>query len=52
MKYLKCILLFFVCMSFFSCLESGLEDLPSYEDADIKAFTFEYRWSKKVTVKN
>ena len=43
MKYLKCILLFFVCMSFFSCLESGLEDLPSYEDADIKAFTFEYR---------
>lgn len=47
MKYLKCILLFFVCMSFSSCLESGLEDLPSYEDADIKAFTFEYRWMVK-----
>lgn len=47
MKYLKCILLFFVCMSLFSCLESGLEDLPSYEDADIKAFTFEYRWMVK-----
>lgn len=47
MKYLKCILLFFVCMSFSSCLESGLEDLPSYEDADIKAFTFEYRWMIK-----
>lgn len=47
MKYLKYILLFFVCLSFSSCLTSGLEDLPSYEDADVKAFTFEYRWMIK-----
>lgn len=27
-----------------SCLTAGLEDLPAYEDADIKSFKFEYRW--------
>lgn len=47
MKYLKYILLLFACLSFSSCLESGLDDLPSYEEADIKAFTFEYRWMVK-----
>lgn len=47
MKYLKYVMLFFACLTFSSCLKSGLEDLPSYEDADIKAFTFEYRWMVK-----
>lgn len=47
MKYLKYILLLFTCISFSSCLESGLDDLPSYEEAEIKAFTFEYRWMVK-----
>lgn len=47
MKYLKYILLLFTCLSFSSCLESGLDDLPSYEEAEIKAFTFEYRWMVK-----
>lgn len=47
MKYLKYLLLLFTCISFSSCLESGLDDLPSYEEADIKAFTFEYRWMIK-----
>lgn len=58
MKYLKYVMLFFACLTFSSCLKSGLEDLPSYEDADIKAFTFEYRWmvkegeSEKLRVQN
>lgn len=47
MKYLKYILLLLTCMSFSSCLESGLDDLPAYDEADIKAFTFEYRWMIK-----
>lgn len=30
-----------------SCLEMGLEDLPTYSDAEINSFKFEYRWSVK-----
>ena len=29
---------------FSSCLKSGLEELPAYDEADIKTFKFEYRW--------
>lgn len=47
MKYLKYILLLLTCISFSSCLESGLDDLPAYDEADIKSFTFEYRWMIK-----
>lgn len=47
MKYLKYMLLLLTCISFSSCLESGLDDLPAYDEADIKAFTFEYRWMIK-----
>lgn len=47
MKCLKYLLLIFACASFGSCLESGLDELPTYEEADIKAFTFEYRWMVK-----
>lgn len=32
------------CILFSSCLESGLDDLPTYSDADITEFKFEYRW--------
>lgn len=27
-----------------SCLKAGLDDLPTYSDADITEFKFEYRW--------
>lgn len=47
MKYFKYLLLIFACTSFTSCLESGLDNLPVYTDADITAFTFEYRWMVK-----
>lgn len=47
MNYLKYVLLLFTCLSFSSCLTSGLDELPAYEDADIKDFTFEYRWMVK-----
>lgn len=47
MKSLQYIILFLACLSFTSCLTSGLDELPAYEEADIKAFTFEYRWMVK-----
>lgn len=47
MKYIKYLLFIFVCTSLTSCLEAGLEDLPTYTDTDITAFTFEYRWMVK-----
>lgn len=31
-------------VSFSSCLTSGLEDLPEYDEANITNFKFEYRW--------
>ncbi|MRT91991.1 hypothetical protein EMN46_03415 [Ancylomarina sp. 16SWW S1-10-2] len=31
-------------MFFTSCLKSGLDDLPVYEEANIESFKFEYRW--------
>lgn len=33
-----------ISMAFSSCLEAGLEELPSFEEADINNFRFEYRW--------
>lgn len=32
------------CILFNSCLESGLDDLPTYSDAEMTEFKFEYRW--------
>lgn len=32
-------------LSFSSCLESGLDDVPTYSDADITAINFEHRWA-------
>lgn len=31
-------------LSLTSCLESGLDDLPAFEDAEIATMNFEYRW--------
>ncbi|WP_108821641.1 hypothetical protein [Dysgonomonas sp. Marseille-P4361] len=28
-----------------SCLESGLDDLPTYSETEVKAINFEYRWA-------
>lgn len=40
-KFIPMILLSLV---FTSCLESGLDDLPAFEDSEITRFRFEYRW--------
>lgn len=32
-------------LGFSSCLESGLDELPTYTDAEITAVNFEYRWT-------
>lgn len=43
-KYLTSTILFFFMMSFTSCLEAGLDELPAYGEADITDFYFEYRY--------
>lgn len=47
MKYLKFILLFIIVTSLPSCLEMGLEELPTFSDAEIINVKFEHRWSIK-----
>jgi len=47
MKQLKYILILLLATSFTSCLKSGLDDLPAYEEAEIEDFYFEYRWLVK-----
>ena len=47
MKFLKYLLLLFATVSFSSCLEGGLDDLPVYDEANIKGIKFEYRWMVK-----
>ena len=47
MKFLKYLLLLFATVSFSSCLEGGLDDLPVYDEANIKSIKFEYRWMVK-----
>lgn len=37
------LILIMMCLS--SCLESGLDDLDTYSETEIKAINFEYRWS-------
>lgn len=39
----------FLLINLSSCLESGLEDLPSFKDAEITAMKFEYRWTRNPT---
>lgn len=47
MKNLKIILLVLLAAMFSSCLTSGLDDLPTFSDAEIINVKFEYRWSVK-----
>ncbi|MGQ1909448.1 DUF5018-related domain-containing protein [Marinifilum sp. RC60d5] len=43
----KYTIILFSMILFTSCLESGLDDLPAYEEANITNFKFEYRWMGK-----
>lgn len=43
-KYINIILLIFLMSTVSSCLKSGLDDLPAYNDAQITNLNFEYRW--------
>ena len=44
MKRLNIFIALLLMVSFSSCLTSGLEDLPEYDEAIITNFKFEYRW--------
>lgn len=45
MKKIKIIFSLLLLVSIFSsCLETGLDELPSFKDAEITNFRFEYRW--------
>lgn len=44
-KFIICISLFTFLFSMSSCLESGLDELDTYSDANITAINFEYRWT-------
>lgn len=49
-KYLKmCAFAIFSLLAFSSCLESGLDDLESFSDAELLDFKFEYRWEQAMT---
>ena len=48
MKSLIYILSILIGVGFTSCLNGGLEDLPVYQDAEITAFNFEYRYATPV----
>lgn len=43
-KLINTVLLIFLICTLSSCLKSGLDDLPTYGDADITNVDFEYRW--------
>ena len=43
-KYINIVLLIFLMSTVSSCLKSGLDDLPTYSDAEITNLNFEYRW--------
>ncbi len=46
-KILKLVPALLSILLFTSCLKSGLDDLPAFEDAEITSFKFEYRWVVK-----
>ena len=49
-KYLKmCAFAIFSLLAFSSCLESGLDELESYNDAELLNFKFEHRWEQAMT---
>lgn len=43
-KVLNLLIALFTLVSFSSCLDSGLDELPAFDEAMIKNFKFEYRW--------
>lgn len=43
-KIFKYLPILFLSLLFTSCLESGLDELPAFSDADITRFRFEHRW--------
>ncbi|BAX79072.1 DUF5018-related domain-containing protein [Labilibaculum antarcticum] len=43
-KIFKYMPVLFIMLLFTSCLKSGLDDLPAFEEASIESFKFEYRW--------
>lgn len=43
--YIQISILFAFILSFSSCLESGLDELETYSEANITAINFEYRWA-------
>ena len=43
-KIIKYIPVLLLSLIFTSCLESGLDDLPAFSDAEITKMRFEYRW--------
>lgn len=45
---LKYISILSICLAFSSCLKSGLDDLPAFNDAEITDMKFEYRWIEDV----
>ena len=47
--YLQIVIFSFL---FTSCLKSGLKDIPTYNDAEISNFQFEYRWMEIVNGNN
>lgn len=47
MKKIKITFLVLIAVIFSSCLTSGLEELPTFSDAEIINVKFEYRWSVK-----
>lgn len=42
----------FISLFFTSCLKSGLDDIPTFKDAEITNFQFEYRWMEVVNGNN
>ena len=49
MKKYYLLLVLIISLGLSSCLESGLDDLPVFEDADITNFNFEVRWKDATT---
>ncbi len=41
-----------ILLTFTSCLEAGLDELESYDDAEIRGFKFEHRWEQAMSGAN
>lgn len=47
MKTIRILFLLIIMATLGSCLTSGLDELPVYEEAEVTNFKFEYRWAAK-----